>query len=179
MKKVWVVAMVLVVSVGLLVLPLMAQQPAQTASNKAFKLGVGMNLNVDLLGNSAFALIGAGEYSLTNNWAIYADTGIAWQGVEDGFLMTFPVGGVLFYNYKLEAFGQDIQIGPGVGLTVVYNASQAGWGLTFTDYLISLQAKWEAKVDNLLVFIKGGPFVILPIENKDFGLLLEGGIWLW
>ena len=178
MKKVPILVMAVALVVGLLSLFLVAQQPAQTSPSKAFKLGVGMNLSTTASGSSALTLIGAGEY-LIDSWEIYADTGIAWEGVGNGFVVSFPVGGVLLYNYRLEALGQDVQIGPGIGCTLTYNQSPAGFGLTIGSYLLSLQAKWETKLDNLALFIKGGPFVALPIENKDFGLLLEGGIWLW
>ena len=170
-----VISMILaLVLVGAVSQPLLAQE-TQTASNQIFRLGTGMGLNMGLSGASYLALSGMGEFSLPNK-SLYTSANIVWEGVDNGFVIAFPIEET-FFLYKVDFLGQEIQIGPGLGFTMTYNTSSGGFGFTLGDYLISLQGKWEVQVDKLPVFFKGGPFML--IGSRIFGLTLQIGVWLW
>ena len=177
MKRALVLTMSMILAlviVGVVSQPLLAQE-AQTASNKIFRLGTGVGLNMELSGASYLAFSGMGEFSFQEK-SLYTSANIVWEAMDNGFIVVCPIEET-FFLYKIDFLGQKVQLGPGLGFTIMYNTSSEGFAFTLGDYLLSLQAKWEMQVNGFPVFFKGGPFML--IGPRTFGLMLQIGVWLW
>lgn len=178
MKKLVMLLAAVGLLVGLVSMPLIAQEEApQTGADKV-DLGVGLKLS------GLNYLVGTAELPLAKEIVLYASFGIAGypQGEYPRIGMTWaaPFDVIWFWD-EIEFLGRTFLWGPGVGLTLFWLTSPElppGVTVSFANFsLLPVQIKWEGKVDDYSIFLRGGPFVTLG--QGAFGLTIEGGIWLF
>lgn len=175
-KKLWILAVTLL-AVGLVTLPLIAQEVSPAKTEKNFKLGVGLKLSgINYL--IASTQVKKGELNL------YFSAGFAGYPRGEypyyGMVWAFPLEVTVWFD-QIKILEETLGWGIGIGVNLLYLSSPElppGITVSLVNFsILAFQSIWEKKIDKYSIFLKGGP--VVPLGPGGIGFQIEGGLWIF